>query len=138
MARARIPFAPEDEEKIASAGLWAMIAAIVSIASGVVDMAVKFINAGTNVAAAAGVFIGSAIGITITVILGIWLYQAGSAFRKIAITDVADERYLLDGFTKLRNYFMMLGILFIIGVSLAGIVLLMALSCGLMFRGMGG
>lgn len=135
MSRARIPFTPEDEEKIASAGLWGMIAAVVSIASGVVDMGVKFFQSGSNVGAAVGVFLGSAIGITITVILGIWLYQASNAFRKIAVTDVADERYLLEGFGKLRNYFMMLGILFIIGVSLIGVVMLGALSCGLLMRG---
>ncbi|MBW2735880.1 MAG: hypothetical protein JRH20_26130 [Deltaproteobacteria bacterium] len=133
MTRARIPFSPEDEEKIASAGLWAIIAAVVTMASSTLDMVIKFINAGSNAGALAGVLVASIIGITITVILGIWLYQAGSAFRKIATTDVADERYLLEGFTKLRNYFMMLGILFIIAVSLFGLGLLAAVSCGMMF-----
>ena len=33
----RIPFTPEDEERIASAGMWGMIVALVSIASSVLS-----------------------------------------------------------------------------------------------------
>jgi hypothetical protein len=74
------------------------------------------------------------ISITLNVILGIWLLQASSAFRKVATSDEADQHYLLLGFSKLRAYFMMTGIIIIIAVSLAVLLFLGALTCGSMLR----
>jgi hypothetical protein len=129
----RIPFTAEDEERIASAGMWGMIVAIASIVSTLLSLITQVIVAagapqgGTVLAAAA---VPGLIGLALVIILGVWLLQASLAFRKVALTDEADEAYLLEGFRKLRNYFMMTGILIIIALS--GMVLLFcgALTCG--------
>jgi hypothetical protein len=49
----------------------------------------------------------------------------------MATTDGADEHYLIQGFDKLRAYFMAMGIILIIVLSIGGLVLLGALTCGL-------
>jgi hypothetical protein len=101
-----------------------MIAAVVSIASAVLGTIITMVSSG-------GSIVGEVIKLPIAIILGIWLYQASVAFRKVALTDVADQAYLLEGFSKLRNYFMMVGIVLIVVISLAVLGLLGALMCGL-------
>jgi hypothetical protein len=133
----RIPFTPEDEERIASAGMWGIIVAVTSIASSILSTiasAILVARSPVPGAMVGVVIIPGLIGVVIGVILGIWLLQASMAFRKVALTDEADQHYLLVGFHKLRNYFMMMGIILIIAV--AGSVLLFcgALTCGAMMR----
>ena len=43
-----------------------------------------------------------------------WSLQAASAFRAVATTDVADQAYLMQGFTKLRSIFLLQGVLILI------------------------
>jgi hypothetical protein len=129
MDERRIPFSREDEERIASAGVWGMIAAMASMGSAILGAIVSFTTQG------AVALITQVIAVTLNVILGVWLYQASAAFRKVATTDEADEHYLLLGFSKLRAYFMMMGILIIIAVSLGALAILATLTCGSMLRG---
>lgn len=137
----RIPFAPEDEERIASVGLWGMIIAIASIASSILSAVISLIMA-SRIDLPSSLrsitlfiaFIPGLIVVAIGVLLGIWLLQASLAFRKVALTDEADEHYLLLGFCKLRNYFMTIGILIIIGLVGATLVFCGALTCGAMLR----
>jgi hypothetical protein len=127
----RIPFTREDEERISSAALWGIIAAITSIVAGLLDVVIKVIQGrGLNLV---GVFVGAAVGLTITIVLGIFLLQACGAFRKVALTDEADERYLLEGFEKLRLYFKVLGIILIVVISLAGVAMLGLMMCRMSF-----
>lgn len=128
MDERRIPFQKEDEERIASAGIWGMIAAVTSIGSTLIGAVVALMGKGTTA------LFTQTISITLNIILGIWLLQASSAFRKVATTDEADQHYLLLGFAKLRAYFMMTGIIIIIAVSLAVLAFLGALTCGAMMR----
>jgi hypothetical protein len=128
MDERRIPFAKEDEERIASAGVWGMIAAVTSMAAAVLGAIVSLMGKG------ASAFIGQAISVTINLILGVWLLQASSAFRKVALSDEADQHYLLLGFSKLRAYFMMMGIVIIVALSLALLAFLFLLTCGAMLR----
>jgi hypothetical protein len=128
MDERRIPFTREDEEKIASAGTWGMIAAITSMVSTGLGAIAAVASKG------GGALITQVIAVTLNLILGVWLYQASQAFRKVALTDEADEHYLLLGFSKLRAYFMMTGILIIIVISLVALVILGALTCGAMLR----
>ena len=121
----RIPFTKEDEERIASAAFWGTIAAVTSIGSALLGAAL------TVASTTAGSAMGQIISLTISVILGVWLYQASKAFRRVATTDVADEHYLLEGFSKLRNYFMLTGVLIIIGICLGVLVFLGALVCSI-------
>ena len=128
MDERRIPFTREDEERIASAGLWGMIAAITSMVSAGLGAIAAVAGKG------ASALVTQVITVTLNLILGVWLYQASQAFRKVALTDEADEHYLLLGFSKLRAYFMMTGILIIIAISLIALVILAALTCGTMLR----
>jgi hypothetical protein len=120
----RIPFSQEDEERIASAGVWGMIAAITSIASTLLGVVVPLAVIGVS---ALG---WKVIALGVNVILAVWLLQASSAFRKVALTDEADQQYLLLGFTKLRNYFMMTGILIIAAITLVVLAIVGVMTCG--------
>ncbi len=102
MSAKRIPFEPEDERHIASAATWAMVSAVVSIASTAVG---AFITFGAVSSAGIGNLIGEIFTVVITVILAAWLFRAGAAFRALAVTDGADQRHLLVGFARLRAYF---------------------------------
>lgn len=122
----RIPFTREDEERIASAALWGTIVAVGSIASSMLGFILVIVR--TPVALQLG---SQLISLTITVLLGIWLYQASAAFRRVARSDIADQHYLLEGFRKLRAYFMTTGILIIVAIALATLVFLAAVMCSL-------
>ena len=66
-----------------------------------------------------------------TVLINVWLLQASLSFRKVALTDEADQVYLLEGFRKLRAYFMIQVILILAMFGLFGIMML-ALMGGFM------
>lgn len=123
----RIPFTAEDERRIASAATWGMIVSISSIATAAVSLLVEAPTIGklpqllalTDPLAALPVLWG-----LLTVIFNVWLLQASLAFRKVAVTDEADQAHLLAGFRKLRAYFMIQVILIILEVLGAGVLLL--------------
>lgn len=126
----RIPFTREDEERIASAGLWGMIAAVTSITSTALGVVVAVMSRdATNV-------MRQIIGLVLNTILAVWLLQASTAFRRVALTDEADQHHLLVGFSKLRSYFMMTGILIFIAFGLVVLLVLGAVTCGAMMRGL--
>ena len=126
MDERRIPFSKADEERIASAALWGAIVAVGSIASSVFSMVLAIIRTPQAVQIATQL-----VSLTITSLLGIWLYQASAAFRQVARSDIADQQFLLEGFRKLRAYFMATGILIIVAISLAAVVFLGAMMCTL-------
>ena len=134
----RIPFSPADEERMASAAMWGIIVAVASIASSILsligEVLVAFRTLPADAAGSAHPLVATAlfagvISLGISLVLATFLLQASLAFRKVALTDEADRRYLLLGFLKLRNYFMMLGILFIVATGGALLVFCAALSC---------
>jgi hypothetical protein len=59
----------------------------------------------------------------LTLLIGVWIYQAGTAFRKVTITDTADQRHLLEGFILLRRVFLLQSILVIIALTFLVIAL---------------
>ena len=97
----RIPFTQEDEQRIASAATWGMIVSITSIASGGLSLLVQapiiLDNPGLRGLIAAPVLVA-----VYTLVVNVWLLQASLSFRKVALTDEADQVYLLEGFRKLR------------------------------------
>lgn len=129
--QSRINFSKSDEEKISSLATWATLVAVVSVVSGVVDSVTKLIAHSGEGAKLVGTLFGAILGLGIAVLLSLFLYQAGQSFRMMATTDDADEHHLIAGFDKLRAYFMAMGIILIIVLSLGGLVLLGALTCGL-------
>lgn len=135
----RIPFTVGDEERIASAGLWGVIVALTSIVSSVLGVGTSLLTLSRlpgEVARSMAYLslIPAGIGLTVQVLLGVWLLQASLAFRKVALTDGADQQHLLRGFAKLRNYFMLIGVLIIIVVTLGVLALAGALTCGSLMR----
>ena len=126
----RIPFTQEDEQRIASAATWGMIVSITSIASGGLSLLVQapiiLDNPGLRGLIAAPVLVA-----VYTLVVNVWLLQASLSFRKVALTDEADQVYLLEGFRKLRAYFMIQVILILAMFGLIGIMML-ALMGGFM------
>jgi len=133
MSVARIPFSAMDESRIASAASWGIITAVTSLVSISISAVVtlpalfKLASSGFGGAIAMGGLIGTLVAIVVTVLLDVWLIQASVAFRKVALTDVADQHYLVEGFGKLRNYFMVLGIVMILAAVF--FVIAMFMTC---------
>ncbi len=125
MGVARIPFEAMDESRIASAASWGIITAVTSLAS-VAITAVLTVPGLVEIATGPLMGFLGTIGLVVTlgalgltVLLDVWLIQASLAFRQVALTDVADQHYLLEGFAKLRNYFLVMGIVLILATLFA-------------------
>lgn len=112
----RIPFTPRAEAGVRALANWMQLAAVFGF-----------------VAAAAKVLAGywprpdpgKLIDAVLTVLLAVWVYKAGVAFRRVATTDEADQRHLMEGFRWLRRVFLLQSILVI--VALAFVVLAVVL-----------
>lgn len=121
----RIPFTEEDERRIASAATWGLIVSISSIVTALLSLAVQG-QAVSNLGAVprelqglmAPMLAGGLIQALLTVLFNVWLLQASLAFRKVALTDEADQAYLLLGLRKLRAYFMVQVILILVVAGL--------------------
>lgn len=121
----RIPFTEEDERRIASAATWGLIVSISSIVTALLSLAVQG-QAVSNLGAVprelqgimAPMLVGGLIQALLTVLFNVWLLQASLAFRKVALTDEADQAYLLLGLRKLRAYFMIQVILILVVAGL--------------------
>jgi len=59
--------------------------------------------------------------------VGTWSLQAATAFKNVATTDVADQAYLVQGFTKLRSIFLLQGLLILVGMAFVTAVLIFLL-----------
>ena len=119
MDGARIPFTPEDERKIASAATWGSIVAIASVVGGGIST-VASVSAMADLPPEMSYAMIPAFAAEVFVILiNVWLLQACQAFRKVAVTDEADQAYLLAGFKKLRAYFMLQVIMILVVFALA-------------------
>jgi hypothetical protein len=135
MSDRRIPFTPEDEDRIASAALWGIIAAVTGIVASLVKTGyavmqyLQLHKAFPMLAKPWGAIV-QGVGLVITVLLGVWLIQACTSFRAVARTDVADKAYLLRGFDKLYAYFLTIGVLMIIALALGAALIVLVL----MFR----
>lgn len=119
MSAKRIPFDPSDERAIASGATWAIVSAVVSTVSSLLSVLVAGSAGGDQED-----LLGEIIGLVITIISSAWLFQAGMLFRKVATTDVADQKYLIAGFAKLRSYFRLVVILVIIALCFAVFMLI--------------
>jgi len=125
MSDRRIPFTAEDEDRIASASLWGIIAALTGIVTALVNAAVAFLYHAKLVN-----LVVQGVSLAIAAALGMWLFQAAGAFRAVARTDVADKAYLLRGFDKLHNYFMTIGVIMIVFIAAAVALFILGLVFG--------
>ena len=127
MGAARIPFSAMDESRIASAASWGLITAVTSLVSIAITSVVtlpqmfELMSSPLLGAMAGGGAAAILVAFVVTALLDVWLIQASLAFRKVALTDVADQHYLIEGFGKLRNYFLVMGIMLIlVAIFMAG------------------
>ena len=111
----RIPFSPQAEASIRALSGWMQVAAVVSILGAIAKLVSAFTPRYQP---------GHIVDAFITFLIGLWIYQAGTAFRQVATTDVADQRYLMEGFTHLRKVFLLESILVIISLAFLVIALI--------------
>jgi hypothetical protein len=118
----RIPFTAQAEANVKDLSYWMHVAAVISVIGAVAE----FVSAFTP-----RQDFGKVIGAVIQFVIGIWIYQAGTAFEKVATTDVADQHFLMKGFTLLRQVFLLQSIMVIIAFAFV----LIALTVALLFMG---
>jgi hypothetical protein len=104
-----IPFTAQGEASLRALCNWMQIAAIISIIAAVGKLISAFVPQQN---------FGNIIDAVLTFLIGLWIFQAGTAFRQVATTDTADQRYLIEGFTRLRRVFLLQSILVIVALSL--------------------
>jgi magnesium-transporting ATPase (P-type) len=95
--------------------VWAKIVAIVAFVEAGVSLVTSVIGK-SNPAGVAGAIFASLIGVLISVLLNIFLYRF--AQKTGEALNSSNQQSLIEGINSLRNYFKVLGILIIIGVSL--------------------
>jgi len=117
----RIPFTIEAEKEIKALSFWLTILGWLGLVAGVFDV----INIVTS-RNFAHIF-----NCVLHVVMGLWCLQAAEAFKKVATTDVADQAYLVTGFSKLRNIFWLQGIMIVVGLAFVVAVLLFLLFHGI-------
>jgi Family of unknown function (DUF5362) len=113
----RIPFSPRAEANIRALAGWMQVAAVVSIVAGIVKAVSAFVPRYQP---------GHIVDAIVSLLIGVWIYQAGTAFRRVATTDVADQQFLMDGFTQLRKVFLLQSVLIIITLAFVVIALTVA------------
>ena len=104
----RIPFTARAEASILELSKWLRISAVIGMVGAVLKV---FVALGVRSDA------GQLIGAVVTFLVGLWSYQAATAFASVASTDTADQRYLMEGFALLRRVFLLQAVLVIIGLG---------------------
>jgi hypothetical protein len=125
-ALSRLPFTARDEASIRALCNWMQIAAVFSIVGAIFKVVSAFTPRQD---------FSKLTDAVLTFLIGLWIYQAGTAFRKVATTDTADQNYLMEGFTLLRRVFLLQSILVIVGltflvIALVVVTLVMAMQAG--------
>jgi len=121
----RIPFTVAAEKQIKTLSFWLALVGWLNVIAGVSDL--------LNLALATR-NIGHAFIAILHFAVGAWSLQAAKAFKNVATTDVADQAYLVHGFTKLRSIFLLQGILILVGMAFVTAVLIFLLVHGVNTR----
>jgi hypothetical protein len=138
---ARIPFAPQDEETIASMARWMRFMAVVGIIAGIllaftVVVGIGLVSAGQSLGESPqwadlrrvlneagqwlyGLLAVGLLAAAVTLWQNFALYHAGDDFNLVARTDVADLDYLARGLDKLRTYFKIQVLVVVVTVAVA-------------------
>jgi hypothetical protein len=121
----RIPFTAAAENQIRSLSFWLTIVGWLNVAAGVADL-LNLAMPTRN--------IGHVFNAVLHLALGGWSLEAARAFKKVATTDVADQAFLVQGFSKLRSIFLLQGILILVGMAFITAVLIFLLLVGINTR----
>lgn len=111
----RIPFTAAAEGQIKSLSFWLSVVGWLNAIAAVGDL-INLLLPQRN--------LGQIFNLVLHVALAAWSLQAARAFRGVATTDVADQAYLVQGFTKLRSIFLLQGILIIVALAFVAAVVL--------------
>ena len=60
----------------------------------------------------------------IHVAVATWALQGSTSFKKVAVTDTADQAYLVQGVARLRSLFLLQGLLVIVALAFIAAALL--------------
>lgn len=110
----RIPFTAAAEGQIKSLSFWLTVVGWLNVVAAVAEFIGLFAHRNY----------GDIVNLILHLALGLWSLQAARAFRNVATTDVADQAYLVEGFTKLRSIFLLQGLLIIVGLAFVAAVAL--------------
>jgi len=121
----RIPFTVAAEKQLKTLSFWLALVGWLNVIAGVSDL-LNLALPTRNIAHVLNAILHFA--------LGAWSLQAAKAFKNVATTDVADQAYLVQGFTKLRSIFLLQGILILVGMAFVTAVLILLLVQGVSTR----
>ena len=110
----RISFTRKDEENIKKMASWMNIAGIISIISGIGSILAVFLTLN----------FGETISAVVSFLIGGWMLTAASAFHQVAVTDDADQDFLVVGFTNLRSVFLLQSVFIIIALTIIALSLI--------------
>ena len=111
----RIPFTTEAENQIKSLSFWLTIVGWLNIVGAVIDVA-NMVWPSWN--------LSQIVNLILHIAIGVWALQAATSFQNVATTDVADQAYLVRGFTKLRSIFLLQGVFILVGMAFLAAALL--------------
>jgi hypothetical protein len=110
----RIPFTVSAENQLKSLSFWLTIVGWVNAFAAVGDI--------INLAMTRN--FGQIVNLILHVAVATWSLQAARAFKSVATTDVADQAYLVQGFTKLRSLFLLQGVIVLVELAFVAAALL--------------
>ncbi|UJR85330.1 hypothetical protein [Sandaracinus amylolyticus] len=129
----RIAFSPEDEKNIQQTALFMKIAGGLAILGSLFSM-VGSVGVGLyrQMPIGGNVCFG-VMGLGVQALLAVLLFMAASAFEKITTSDGQDQQLLADGLGKLRIYFLVKAVLWVLGILLCccGFVLIMTMGAAI-------
>ncbi len=111
----RIPFTAAAENQIKSLSFWLAVIGWLNVIAAVADV-LNLVLPQRN--------LGQIFNLILHAAIAAWSLQAARAFKNVATTDVADQAYLVQGFTKLRSIFLLQGILIIVALAFVAAVVL--------------
>ena len=119
----------EAKSLLKTTALWAKIIAIIAFVEVGISLVTAFIGK-SNAMGIVGAIFASLIGAVISILLNVFLYRFSQ--KTADAISSSNQELLAQGIHSLRNYFMVLGIILIIVLSLFAIVMLiMVLTVGL-------
>ena len=110
----RIPFTVAAENQIKSLSFWLTIVGWLNAIAAVGEISTLVLQRNFD----------QIINLILHIAVATWSLQAAKAFKSVATTDVADQAYLVQGFTKLRSLFLLQGVLALVGLAFVAAVLL--------------
>ena len=110
----RIPFTVAAENQIKSLSFWLAVLGWINGIAAAVDLSNLVFQRN----------MGQVVNLIIHVAVATWALQASTSFKKVAVTDTADQAYLVQGFARLRSLFLLQGLLVIVALAFIAAALL--------------